>query len=52
MIIVGVVPAYEEGEWVEWAAEGIINFVDERVLQKDSKVQAGILGIVVQKIVP
>jgi len=32
MIIVGVMPVYEEADWIEWAVEGIIDFVDELVI--------------------
>ncbi len=32
MVIVGVMPVYEEADWVRWAVEGIIDFVDELVI--------------------
>lgn len=32
MKIVGMMPVYEEADWVEWAVEGIIDFVDELVI--------------------
>lgn len=32
MVIVGVMPVYEEEDWVEWAVRGIIDFVDELVI--------------------
>lgn len=32
MKIVGIMPVYEEADWVEWAVEGIIDFVDELII--------------------
>ncbi len=32
MVIVGIMPVYEEVDWVEWAVEGIIDFVDELII--------------------
>ncbi len=32
MVIVGMMPVYEEADWVKYAVEGIIDFVDELVI--------------------
>jgi len=32
MLIVGIMPVYEEADWIEYAVEGIIDFVDELVI--------------------
>jgi glycosyltransferase involved in cell wall biosynthesis len=32
MVIVGIMPVYEEADWIEWAIEGIIDFVDELII--------------------
>ena len=32
MNIVGIMPVYEEADWIEWAVEGIIDFVDELII--------------------
>ena len=32
MVIVGIMPVYEEADWIEWAVEGIIDFVDELII--------------------
>lgn len=32
MIIVGMMPVFNAEDWVEWAVEGVINFVDELVV--------------------
>lgn len=32
MRIVGVMPVYEEADWIEYAVEGIIDFVDELII--------------------